>query len=210
MELNTPLLFDDIQYGVQWKGGCQSTVLGIQSSLDADKRNVAVLVDLANAFNTRERDDIAAELYARQETKPLWRLFDFAYARKATALLVYGKKGVIRHVQSSDNGVRQGCVLASLLYALSMQRMYERSRDASIGVDSSRRAARCFAILDDFTVVGTPAQVKAVITAFLAECKKAGIDVNLDKCIISVRRTTQRWTQRWQHSRSRLVWQLRK
>src|SRR5207248_7728602 len=117
MELNTPLLFDEIQYGVQWKGGCQTAILGIQSALDADKRNVAVLVDLVNAFNTRERDDIAAELYDRPETKPLWKLFDFAYAKDATAQLVFGKKGVMRHVQSSDNCVRQGCVLSSSLYA---------------------------------------------------------------------------------------------
>ena len=131
MELNTPLLFDDIQFGVQWRGGCEVAVIGMQSALNADKRNVAVLMDLSNAFNTRERADIAAELYARPETKPLWKLFDFAYARSATPLLVYGAKGKLRYVQSSDNGVRQGDPLASLLYALSMQRIYERSRDAS-------------------------------------------------------------------------------
>jgi len=88
MELNTPLLFDDIQYGVQWKGGCESAVMKIQSALNVDKRNVAVLMDLVNAFNTRERDDIAAELYSRPETQPLWRLFNFAYALESTALVV--------------------------------------------------------------------------------------------------------------------------
>jgi hypothetical protein len=190
MEINHPSLFDDIQYGVQFPGGCESTIIGIQAALDMDDRNVAVMMDMSNAFNSRERADIATELYARADTKDIWRLFDYAYAQGSSPLMVYGPGGVVKYVQSSDNGVRQGDPLAALLYALSMQRIYERSRDAgssefsSDSYESEVSVPRCFAILDDFTIVGKPEQVQKAILHFLEECKRADIKVNLDKCVI--------------------------
>ena len=48
----------DMQCGVGTRGGCDEAVLRIQNALDGDTRNIAILADISNAFNTRERADM--------------------------------------------------------------------------------------------------------------------------------------------------------
>ncbi len=64
-----------IQFGVSLPGGCQQAVLAIQNALEADPQHIAVLADIANAFNTRERADIVHELYSEAAAAPLYRVF---------------------------------------------------------------------------------------------------------------------------------------
>src|SRR3569833_2894473 len=133
-----------IQFGVGVRGGCDTAVLKIQAELDADKYNVAILADISNAFNTRERYHIARELYAVQSTQPIWKLFRFAYQRSESPLIVYSRDGQCQHVQASANGVRQGDPLASLLFALSMDRLYQRAKEAA----GPNLSVACVAVLD--------------------------------------------------------------
>src|SRR6185312_361090 len=115
----------------------------------------------------RSRADIAESLYSRPETKPLWKLFDFAYAGSPTPLMVYGEKGQLKLVQPSAQGVRQGDPLAALLFALSMQSIYEGTRTAG---REGGKSVKCFAILDDFTIVGRPEAVVKAMDHFIKEC----------------------------------------
>ena len=127
------LVGSDIQFGVACPGGSERAVLKIQSALDSNVENVAILADISNAFNTRERADIAAELYSNKEAALLWRVFRFSYGAGASPLLVFGEKGQCKHVQASSNGVRQGDPLSSLLFAISMRKIYEFARDGEAG-----------------------------------------------------------------------------
>jgi hypothetical protein len=176
-----PTLFTEIQYGVQFSGGCDVSVIGVQAALEECDDHIAVMFDVSNAFNERERDDIADALYSRSDCKSLWRLFDFAYAGSPTPLLVYGEKGELKHVQPSANGVRQGDPLAALLFALSMQQVYEDTRKAgTVGGGTPK----CFAILDDFTIVGTPEMVLRAMDRFIILCEKHNIKINAEKTAI--------------------------
>lgn len=192
-----------IQFGVAMPGGCDTAVLKIQAELDADDQNIAILADVANAFNTRDRASIAEELYACEAAKPAWGLFRFAYGRSASPLLVYGRQGTCQHIQASSQGVRQGDPLSSLLFALSMDRIYQRSRSSATQAmpanhNSAGEAAasvanaaiagadavECVAILDDFTIIGRPAAAARAMEAFISECEREGLHVNRAKCAL--------------------------
>ena len=84
---------EGVQFGVALSGGCETAVLKLQSALDSSAENVAILTDVSNAFNTRERADIATALYENARAAPLWRAFRFSYGHGASPLLVYGAKG---------------------------------------------------------------------------------------------------------------------
>lgn len=172
---------DGIQYGVAIRGGCDTAILKIQAGLDADHRNVAILADISNAYNTRERGDIADALHADRSMRPLWRLFRFAYG-EASPLLVYGKKGKLEFVQPSCNGVRQGDPLSSVLFALSMREIY--AKVSRVVVDGC--GVSCVAVQDDLTIIGRPTAAAAAMDVFMAECKLSNLKVNRDKCVVCV------------------------
>jgi hypothetical protein len=79
----------DVQFGVALPGGSERAVLSIQSALDSDPRNIAVFADISNAFNTRERADIAQELYSNSSAALLFRPFHFSYGCGPSPLLVF-------------------------------------------------------------------------------------------------------------------------
>ena len=68
--------------------------------------------------------------------------------------------------------MRQGDPRAALLFALSMQSIYEGTRTA--GRDGGK-SVKCFAILDDFTIVGRPEAVVKAMDHFIKECDRVGL-----------------------------------
>jgi hypothetical protein len=58
-ELLQKLAGGDVQFGVALPGGSECAVL-----------NIAVFADISNAFNSRERADIAQELYSNADAAP--------------------------------------------------------------------------------------------------------------------------------------------
>ena len=89
-------------------------------------------------------------------------------------------RGKCVHVQASANGVRQGDPLASMLFALSMQSIYQQALVAAGG----QHPVTGVAILDDFTIVGKPEDTIKVMNAFFNGCKAAGLNVNRSKCLV--------------------------
>ena len=117
--------------------------------LDPREHRMGITVDIENAFNTRSRTVVLEKLFSEQKLQPIRRIAHWAYA-KGSKLIVRNKKEQLVGQINSSTGVRQGDPLASLLFAVSMQHLYEkvlRDSDQVYGV----------AIQDDFTLVGPPA-----------------------------------------------------
>ena len=127
IEQHMSTLFPTIQLGCGIKNGVESALHRTQVALEAGGHGsdtVVLSLDFRNAFNERQRSTIAKALYAAPVTSRLWRFFMLCYGERASHLGIYDR-GELVHRFINDDGVRQGCPVASFLYALSVQHIYE-------------------------------------------------------------------------------------
>ena len=118
-----PKIFEPIQLGVGSTGGSERAVHLLQAGLATMGPDVVVLkCDFQNAFNERKREQILSALFNQDSLQPLWRLSHWAY-RAPSELLVLDNGGVCASI-SSEQGVKQGDGLGSLLFSLSVQELY--------------------------------------------------------------------------------------
>ena len=154
MDYAIPTLFPRIQLGVGIKGGPEIAIHRTQLALERGGPGTVVLrTDFRNAFNERDRAIIARALHGAPLTSGLWRFFMMAYGRRASHLGIYNRGQLIEHFLNSQ-GVRQGCPLASFLYALSVQPLYEQCVEGLSDVEA-------YAVADDLTLVGPARSVLA-------------------------------------------------
>ena len=171
-------LFPRIQLGCGRKNGVESALHRTQLALEAGgagSDTVVLSLDFRNAFNTRKRHTIAAALKAAPSTSRLWRFFDTFYGQRASHLGIYDR-GELIYRFVNDEGVRQGCPVASFLYALSVQSIYEA---AVAGLPELEAVA----VADDFTITGPAMQVALALQQLDRACKeKDGPELNYSKC----------------------------
>ena len=170
-----------IQFGVARPGGSERAFHRIQSQLEfGNEHTVALSTDIENAFNSRRRAAIARSVYSDERFKCMYRLFDWSYGLP-TDLLVFDRSERVATFSSAE-GVRQGDPLASVAFALSMERHFDAAVRAG-NVDGDNEA-KCVgvAVQDDFTVVGHQRAVLRAYDGFMQECAREGIRLRPDKC----------------------------
>ena len=106
---------------------------------------VVLKCDFQNAFNERKREQVISDLFDEDSLQPIWRLSHWAY--KVPSELLVLDNGEICASISSEQGVKQGDGLGSLLFSLSMQRLYRLST-------RNAQRVRCVAVADDLNLVG--------------------------------------------------------
>jgi len=152
--------------------GGSETALHLLQTAVLDKSSMAVSVDITNAFNTRSRGQILEELYNHPQLNFLWRIANFSYGKPSHLLLM--DNGRIASTFLSQQGVRQGDVLGSALFALSMDKLY----NAIDNPDVVR-----VAIMDDLYIVGHSLQVADSFDRFekLVSAHDTGLAINFKK-----------------------------
>src|ERR1700712_5334131 len=113
-----PAILEPIQFALS-PGGSETAVHVLNAALDLHPDWVVISADLTNAFNCRKRSDILKCLFAEKSLGPLFRLAHWSYGK--SFVMDHGK--AIRSFESLE-GVKQGDVLASLLFAVSMKNAY--------------------------------------------------------------------------------------
>ena len=143
--------FGDTQFGCFFEGGAETIVHNVR--LGVMSGNCVLTIDAKNAFNSPERDEIAAELYARPEFKAFWRLFELEYGSPSELLFFDG--GDLHSIITSESGTRQGSVPAGFYFCLLLQpHLLEMRRIFGNNV-------RIYAYMDDVTLVGADPQLLA-------------------------------------------------
>ena len=140
-------IFHPFQLGLGTRGGVETVVHACQTFIERHEDAVVLSLDFCNAFNSRSRAYIAMELYDHEEFAPLWRFFDWSYGTPAL-LFVFSRSHYVHHLWSRE-GVRQGDVLGSFLFALSIQ-------SSLVVVAEQFPLVRPLAFHDDINLLGRP------------------------------------------------------
>jgi len=173
--LDYNVLFPSIQLGVGHKNGCERVLHTLNAfHKTASTGHVICSTDIKNAFNTRRRIDMWQSLVSQPSCHPLIRIVHWAYS-DSSKLCVYEGSGLFDTVVSAE-GVVQGDPLASLLFALSMQPIYEA---CIAGTD-----VKGLAIQDDFYLMGEVKQVAVCAQKLNTLCADTGLTLAVNKCSV--------------------------
>jgi len=116
-------------------------------------------------FNSRKRSGILGSLFEEKALAPIWRLCSWSYG-SASSLLVINNGKVLSQF-SSDEGVMQGDVLASLLFSVSMKKPYSQSI----------QDLECLAVADIY-IVGPSPDVFIAFDRFSDRLPAAGLTLS--------------------------------
>ena len=166
-------IFGDLQLAVCAKGGSERAVRANQAAAELNPtRHIAITADTSNAFNTLDRGKMLETVFNHEDLTLTKGMYAFTYSEPS--LLIIRENNQVKHVLLSRNGVRQGCVLGSLGYALTLQPAYEESTHGLREVTTK-------AIMDDITWTGPPNEVFAAYERYVASAARLGLTVNASK-----------------------------
>ena len=125
---NLSKFFPRIQLGLH-RAGSERYIHRLQAFLEKQQHDCVIMsLDIKNAFNTRSRVKMAESLFNTPSTHHIWHLFHWAYC-DPSHLNLYHQNGEYKGTILSQEGVRQGDILASFIFSLSMQPTYEKIDD---------------------------------------------------------------------------------
>ena len=165
------------QYAVGVPGGIEMVLHSLEVLLQSREDLCVFTIDNINAFNAVERPAIERALWANPSLHPLLPLFYMLYLDRQGALWYYGagRRGNAPFATlSSARGVRQGCVLGMVLFAVTVASVYEEL--ATLGGPPGDQAA-IFAIADDATCVLSPDYVPALAAGLEQAFGRVGLRV---------------------------------
>lgn len=171
-----PAIFPSIQLGVGVSGGSQRAVHLLQAFIDTSHTlcddPLLVSLDVSNAFNTRDRGQLLDILYANPTLSPLHSIVDFAYSETSDLLFRNTHDQFV--VLHSEQGLRQGDVLATLLYSLSVQQFYTHS----LALDSTLTGV---AVIDDLHIGGSSLAVLTAVDRYSESLQDSGLQLHPTK-----------------------------
>ena len=166
-------IFEPTQLGVGARGGSGRAVHLVQSGLETmGDQAILLKCDIKNAFNSRKREQILAELFKHEDLKAIWRLAHWAY-KDVSSLLVFDQGDFQCSIESAQ-GVKQGDPLGAVLFSLSMNPLYAGCWDD----DNVLKVA----IMDDGNLVGRFLQVVAAFDRFANSLDGTGLEMRRNKC----------------------------
>lgn len=155
-------------------GGAEAAVLCLRTSLMEHTNWCVMACDIKNAFNSRNRSDILRILYQHQELSSLWKIANWAYRRPTDLLLV--DKGKLIGTIKSTQGVKQGDTLSSLLFALSMTKLYNETAEAA--------NVQAVAVQDDIYFLGPRHTISVAWDHFSSAINDTGLVLNQRKTYV--------------------------
>jgi len=164
---------EGVQFGVFVEDGVVVAARLAQLMLEADEKNVAILTDIRNAFNTVPRAFMLKELFEHPTLMGLWRIMHWAYGQPSL-LLLFNRAGEVVAWIGSYEGVKQGCVFGSFGFAIATLRLFVR-------IKKEHPSVSVVAIIDDLTLTGPQEQTLAAFEKFLSICPQ-GMEVQKRKC----------------------------
>jgi hypothetical protein len=173
------LCFPSIQFGFH-RAGIDRVIHQARAALELHPDSILITTDFRAAFQTRCRSSIATSVFNQPILSHINRLFHWAYSQPSD-LLIFSPDGSLYDSVLSSNGVRQGDVLASIAFAVSVQQLFSSSLSPnSLGL----------AIIDDFSIVAPSSLALQSFSQLAHNAAACQFPLNKSKCSIF-----------WPHSR---------
>ena len=145
-----------------------------RAALELHPDSILITTDFRAAFQTRCRSSIANSVFNQPIRSHINRLFHWAY-NQPSDLLIFSSDGSFYDSVISSNGVRQGDVLASIAFAVSVQQLFLSSLSPkSLGL----------AIIDDFSIVGPTSLALQSFSRLAHNATACQFPLNKSKCSI--------------------------
>jgi hypothetical protein len=158
--LSEPLsaLLGPLQEAVCSPSGCERVIHVLNAALEArstsvDSLPVVLLADASNAFQRVPRVEVLSQLFLNSDLSALHGIASFTYGSPSSLVSLLADNSIERI--SSEEGVKQGCNLGTILYCIAMQPTFINAiKDLDV-------TAKAYA--DDFSAVGSPVHIAEVI-----------------------------------------------
>ena len=168
--------FEPVQLAVGSPNGCERAMQIIQARIESDPTGlIAIHIDFANAYNAVDRAAMLESVFSDPNMRHLWRAYSFIYGASST--LVIRDRGAIVDTISSEQGGKQGCVLAGLGFAHVFQPVYAAALAAFPSITAR-------AIVDDFSMVGPAADVFKAYDLILTAADRLNVTVNTTTTVV--------------------------
>ena len=164
-------IFGNIQHGLR-EGGQENIVHELRETLRSDLASCVIGVDCSNAFNTVERNAIAAQLGKYAELNVLIAYWNLAYT-SPTNLRVFREKASDDLL--STRGVRQGDPVAGALFCLAIHPVL-------VAIARKYPNIKVRAYMDDVVLFGCPRDCCKAFADLKAGLAELGVKVNPAKC----------------------------
>jgi hypothetical protein len=163
-------VFPDIQLGVGAAGGCEAAIARANVALCAYEQNaVLISTDISNAFGTRRRAAMMRAAERQPALKPALRMIRWLLSAPQP-MVMHDRSGKATAVVYCQEGVTQGDVLSPLIFANSVQPIYQ----SAVQVVGDQRVTGV-AIADDFSVIGKYNDAFVAFDRFKKDCANEGI-----------------------------------
>jgi hypothetical protein len=171
-----PDVLDPTEFGVGQSGGSERAVHIINSRLrlvqDGEPR-ILISTDFTNAFNARRRSHVVAEFFSYPE---LSSLFNYVHwLMDGTSPLFCMWDGRVKATILSREGMRQGGVMSSALFAVSMHKTWNDTINGSASTSA-------VTVLDDCNLVGPAPSTFAAFDRLKSIANEQKLPLNLAKC----------------------------
>ena len=161
-----------LQFGVGVRQGCEAVVHATRATLEDEsipmEEKWSLQVDLKNCFNQVDRGAMFQEV--REHFPEIARFVEAAYGQ--SSLLNFGDKTIL-----STTGTHQGCPLAPLLTALTIQPIAKKLQE----VEGLRQNTW---FLDDGELIGKKEALVRAWDILVEDGPPRGLLLNPDKCVL--------------------------
>ena len=160
--------FADLQYAFK-SCGTETIIHEIRSKMAEDPTLRAVFLDAQNAFNCLSRDAIFEAVFSDQRMRPIWNIVHMCYARPTQLL-----SPLLDAPLTSEEGTRQGSILAGFLFCLVLQKKLRPIKERFPSVD-------IFAFMDDISTLGEGRELEQALVELNKAMLEIGLKFNLKK-----------------------------
>jgi len=184
----TKPLLDDAQGGFRKGRSCIDSVFAL-TELTRVRRKAGLptyvaMLDIQKAYDRVYRDALWVQLWEIGIKGKLWRVITDIYKEIECAVLVNGEQS---EWFANLVGLRQGCVMSPILFAIFIDSLAKRIRVQNLGVQVDENRIGAFLIADDLALIASSASELQEMLDLIGNCsKELRFNFNNDKSGIMI------------------------